>query len=208
MRKTIILLLTLLTHGSILANSSDKARMLDKTDINNLSGGICQSAAVTDCGGSEELATRGPYKQWWIEYKPITVFSDYCLAYTDNHSVSDIEFSRDTTFEIGRVVAGSCVNLTPYRPPKSYQGISIDLVSFFMDKKDDIERKSKNAIEFSRCERIRKLKLVDVKVYATSIYFDDSKTPMYALSIFESASDELYQVYYTVNTHNEMCIQL
>ena len=204
--KTILIFLTLFAHNTLMANFSNQDQILNKSDISNLTNGICQTTAVADCGGSEEITTNGPYRQWWIKYKPTVVFSDYCLAYTDNHSVSDIEFSRDTTFEIGRVLDGSCVNLTPYKPPKSYQGISVDLVSFFMDKKDDIELSSKNGIKFSKCDRINKLKLVDVKIYSTSIYLGDSRDPVYELSVFESESDELYRVYYTLKTQEEVCL--
>lgn len=188
-----------------LADFSNDSRMLDNSEISVLTGGICQSPAVAECGGSEELATHRVYKQWWVKYKPIVVFSNFCASYTDDYIISKNEFRRTTSFEIGRAANGVCTSLTRFTPPENNQVVTVDLVSFLMDKKDDIERKSAQGIEFSRCDAINKVKLVNVKVHSTSIKLSDSNDLIYEVNIFEDGSDELSTLHYTYGTEEEVC---
>ena len=205
MMRIIILFFISIIPSLTLANINEKSSVLSRLDVNGLTGGLCSSQTVDDCGGGEEIISNKSNKHWWVKFKPRVIFSKFCLSYTDWHSASDDEFSRTTTFMVGREIGGSCSNLIPYFPPKLFQGISVDAMSFLMDKKDEIELKVKNGIQFSKCHPIDKIEYSGVRVHSASVNLRDSSEPVYELRVGVDSIDELYSVTYSVKAHKEIC---
>lgn len=204
------LLLSLLLMWPLLSLAEQDSHYvnLSKRQVDKLTGGICSTDKVLDCGGHEAIDDGIKVKEWWIKYQPKVLTANTCIQMKSNYILSDDYYQQFSELFMGeRQDSGQCGHMLIYYLNRSRGPvyISTKIVEDLSYKASSITALIQNNHVISTCPLLKNKKDNTMYVDYVGISTEKKGPYLYDIGVGMAQDERLYSLYFDPKTGVEVC---